>query len=103
MRMPVMEDRDSIFTRMKYSLESAAHAQERFDRCKQDWRKPGEECRFLQKEIHPFRHGSYYVVQIYTGMCPMPPPVWFAKKNLRQDQIAYLEDVIKAENEQKNK
>ena len=32
----------------------------------------------------------------------MPPPVWFAKKNLRQDQITYLEDVIRIQEKQKD-
>ena len=87
MRIPVLEDRDSFLTRMKYSFEPAASAQKRFDDCKRQWID-------RQRQFRPFRKGGYYIIQVKTFMFPMPPPVWFAKKNLREDQIAYLEEII---------
>lgn len=95
MRIPVLEDRDSFLTRMKYYFEPAANAQKRFDCWKKKW--GGTEL------FRPFRNGGYYIIQIRTGMFPMPPPVWFARKNLRQDQIAYLEEVIKKPGIQKDR
>ena len=89
MRISVLEDRNSFLTRMKYYFEPAASAQKRFDCCKRQW------CGSEAHLFHPFRNGGYYIIQVRTGIFPMPPPVWFAKKNLRPDQIAYLEEVIK--------
>ena len=95
MRMPVLEDRDSFLTRMKYYFESAASAQKRFDGWKEKWTEN------TLHSFHPVRHGGYYIIHIWTGMFPMPPPVWFARKNLRQDQIAYLEGVIRVQEKRK--
>ena len=97
MRIQVLEDRDSFLTRLKYYFEPAASAQKRFDRCKKQWGGSDEPHPF-----HLFRNDGYYIIQERTGMFPMPPPVWFAKKNLHRDQIAYLEDVIKAQEKQKD-
>ena len=97
MRIQVLEDRDSFLTRLKYYFEPASSAQKRFDSYKVQWGTPDEPHSF-----HLFRNGGYYVIQIRTGMFPMPPPVWFAKKNLRQDQITYLEDVIRVQEKQKD-
>ena len=96
MRIQVLEDRNCFLTRLKYYMESAAHAQERFDSCRPKWRRADEPDKSDRKEIRVFREGEYYVIQVKTGMFPMPPPVWFAKKNLRPDQIGYLEDAVKS-------
>ena len=42
MRIQVLEDRNCFLTRLKYYMESAAHAQERFDSCRPKWRRAGE-------------------------------------------------------------
>ena len=87
----MLEDRDSLLTRLKYYFEPAARAQKRFDNYKMQWGRPDEPHSF-----HLFRNGGYYIIQIKTGMFPMPPPVWFAKKKLRPDQIVWLEDAVKS-------
>ena len=95
MRIHVLEDHDTFLTRMKYYFESAASAQNRFDRCKKHW------CGEAMHSVHPHRRGGYYLIQVWTGMFPMPPPIWFAKKNLRRDQIEYLEEIIRTQEKQK--
>lgn len=94
MRIQVLEDRNCFLTRLKYYMESAAHAQERFDSLRPKWRRAGKPDTSHQKEIRVFREGQFYIIQVRTGMFPMSPPVWFAKKNLRRDQIGWLEDAV---------
>jgi len=57
----------------------ADDAQERFDSCRPKWRRADEPDTSDRKEIRVFREGGLYVIQVKTGMFPMPP-LWFAKR-----------------------
>ncbi len=100
MRIQVLEDRNCFLTRLKYYMESAAHAQERFDHCRRRW-EGTDPHGFCHEEIYPARRGDFYIIQAATGMIPMPPPVWFAKGKLRPDQTDWLEKIIEAREKQK--